>query len=279
VEFGARSQRGASRPVNEDHYMIIQLDRRQQTLMTSLPETSMAKHFEEHGYAMVVADGLSSNGHGETASRMALTTLAQLALYFGKWNLRVDDIIAHEILARAERFYRHIDAAMMSERESDPSVKLQTTLTAVFGAGRDLFFAHVGHSRAYLLRKRELMALTRDHTIATRQQSNTVMAPLMDVNSTARDLKHVLTETIGMGGPRGPAIDLERFQIDDGDIVLVCTNGLTDVVPESEIATALASDRSPDETSALLVNLAVAAGSEDDTTVLVARYRVPEGVG
>jgi protein phosphatase len=259
--------------------MIIRLDRQQQTILTSLPETSIARRFEEHGYAMVVADGLSNNGHGETASRMALVTLAQLALYFGKWNLRVDDIVAHEILARAERFYRHIDAAMVSERELDPNVRLQTTLTAVFGAGRDLFFAHVGHSRAYLMRKRALMALTRDQTIVTRQQSNAMLAPLMDVNSAARDLKHLLTETIGMGGPRGPAIDLERFQIDDGDVVLVCTNGLTDAVPENEIAGVLASDRSPEDMTAMLVNLAVAAGAEDDTTVLVARYRVPEGAG
>ena len=55
----------------------------------------------------------------------------------------------------------------------------------------------------------------------------------MDVNATARDLSHILTDTIGMGGSVGPTIDLERFRLDDDDRVLVCTNGLTDMVDEA----------------------------------------------
>jgi serine/threonine protein phosphatase PrpC len=76
-----------------------------------------------------------------------------------------------------------------------------------------------------------------------------------------------------VSGPVGPRIDVERLSISDGDVVLLCSNGLTDSVAETTIGEVLASDRTPDENSALLVELA--AASEDDVTALVARYDVP----
>ena len=66
------------------------------------------------------------------------------------------------------------------------------------------------------------------------------LAPLVDVKTTARDLMHVLTQTLGMSGSVGPIIDLERFQLADGDRILVCTNGVTDALDESIVADVLA---------------------------------------
>jgi protein phosphatase len=243
--------------------------------MTSLPDEAIGARFDEYGYAMVVADGMGGEGTGEAASHLAIATLVHLVRHFGKWNLRVDEATAREIMARAERFYRHVDATVTSQRYVGPVRRDQTTLTAVFGAGHDLFFAHVGHSRAYLSRDGQLMRLTRDHTIG-REQANTVgTAPLVDVSASACDLAHILTDTIGMSGFVGPRIDIERFQLFDDDRVLVCTNGLTDTVDEQQIGSALASDRSPDDQCRTLVDLAMAAGGEDDVTALVARYRMP----
>jgi len=150
------------------------------------------------------------------------------------------------------------------------------TLTAVFGAGRDLFFAHVGHSRAYLFRNGHLLRLTRDHTIGRHQSTTIATAPLVDVNASARDLAHILTNTIGMRGSIGPTIDIERFQLADDDRVLVCTNGLTDMVDEEEIGKVLKSDRLPDDQCRSLVDLAMASGGADDVTALIARYRIPQ---
>jgi protein phosphatase len=145
-------------------------------------------------------------------------------------------------------------------------------LTAVFGAGRDLFFAHVGHSRAYLLRDGSLMRLTRDHTLSSRRV--TPLAPLVDVNASARDLMHVLTQTIGMYGSVGPLIDLERFQLAEGDRILVCTNGVTDALDESVVAGVLASGASAADQSRQLVDLAAEAAGDDDATALVAEFKV-----
>ncbi len=279
VEFGAQSRRGRSRAINEDHYLIMRIGRHQDTLLTSLPETALARRFDEYGYAMIVADGMGGTGEGETASRLAVATLVQLALSFGKWNLRINDVTAREIIARAEVFYRHVDATVHSEGATGPVQGLQSTLTAVFGAGDDLFFAHVGHSRAYLLRRGQLMRLTRDHTVAEGRNARPGLAPLVEVNSSARDLTHILTDSIGMGGLTGPMIDLERFRLHDRDVVLVCSNGLTDVVDEDAVAAVLVSDQSPDDLSARLVDLAIAAGGEDDVTALVGRYHVPSTAG
>ena len=252
--------------------MVLRLGRHHETLLTSLRDESIAARFDEYGFAMVVADGIGDSGGGEAASRVAVTTLVYLVRYFGKWSLRVDDKTAREVMARAERFYRHVDGAVADERRREETG--QTTLTATFGAGRDLFFAHVGHSRAYLFRRGQLMRLTRDHTLGARQ-ARLATAPLMDVNRTARDLRHVLTDTIGMSGPAGPQIDLERIRLDDGDRVLVCTNGLTDSVDEQTIGKALATDQSPDDQCRALVALAFAGGAEDDVTALVAQFRIP----
>jgi serine/threonine protein phosphatase PrpC len=275
VEFGAHSRRGRCRSVNEDHYAIIQLSRYQQTLMTSLPEGSIPKRFDENGYAMIVADGMGGDGSGEAASRLALATLVQLVLHFSKWDLRVDDLIAREIIARAERFYRHVDATVASEAATGPMPNFQTTLTATFGSGGDLFFAHVGHSRAYLFRSGELLRLTRDHTIGRQRVSRVGLAPLVDVNLAARDLRHILTETIGMGGLTGPTIDLERFHLHDEDVIMVCTNGLTDALEEQAVADVLASGGSPANLSTRLVDLAMAADGEDDVTALIGQYHIP----
>jgi PPM family protein phosphatase len=276
VTFGAESRRGRSHSINEDHYVVIRLGRHQETLLTSLPEKIIGKRFDESGYAMVVADGVGPAGSGETASRLAIATLLHLVRHFGKWNLRVDHDVAREIMDRAELFYRHVDSTIVHESLTGTIPDLQTTLTATFGAGRDLFLAHVGHSRAYLFRDGQLLRLTRDHTIGRWRRTTVPVAPLVDVNATARDLRHLITNTIGMRGSAGPAIDLERVQLANNDVVLVCTNGLTDALDENAIAEALTSRDSPDDACRTLVDLAVASGADDDVTALVAEYRIPD---
>jgi protein phosphatase len=271
--FGAYSRKGRFHTVNEDHYLILTLGRNQETILTSLPENIIGKQFDERGFAMILADGLGNFGAGEAASRIALVTLLHLILNFCKWNLRVDDQIAQEIMERAERFYRHVDSAVVYEGAAKGLTQPQTTLTSVFGAGRDLFFAHVGHSRAYLLRRGSLLRLTRDHTVAAKGR-RPPLAPLVDVNSTARDLRHILTETIGMSGSIGPAIDLERFHLEDGDRILMCTNGVTDMVDESVVVSVLESGAAPTDQCQRIVDLAMEAGGDDDATALVAEFQV-----
>jgi len=272
--FGAHSRPGPGR-ANTDNYAVLRLGRNQETLLTSLPDDVIANRFDEYGYAMIVADGVGANGGAERASHLAIATLVYLIRHFAKWNLRVDDAIALEVMARAERFYRHVDSTIAYEQQRGAVPTAQTTLTATYGSGRDLFFAHVGHSRAYLLRGRQLSRLTRDHTIGRNGKSTVPLGPMIDINTTARDLRHILTDTMGMSGPVGPGVDLERLQLTDGDRVLVCTNGLTDAIDESRIAEILTTDDAPEVQARTLVDLAIDSGGEDDATALVGNYRIP----
>ncbi len=247
----------------------MKLGRSQETLLTSLPELQ-AGGFDEQAYAMVVADGLGAAG--EVASRLAVAALLNLALRFGRWQVRVDQLVAPEIVERILHFYRQIDSAFVVVNRSASAAPLRSTLTAVVSGGRDLFFAHVGHSRAYLFREGELVQLTRDHTRGSRHRGTP--AQLIDLTDAASDLHHILTDALG-AGTVDPQIDIERLTLSDGDVVLVTTNGVTDALWDTEIAAVLSSPMSLDEQAAAVVDAAVKHVANDDATVLIGRYRVP----
>ncbi|HMF98314.1 MAG TPA: protein phosphatase 2C domain-containing protein [Vicinamibacterales bacterium] len=267
AEFAARSHRAASHAVNQDHYLVTRFARNQETLLTSLPTSTLAPRFDEYAYAMVIADGMGRSG--EVASRVAILGLLELALRFGQWRLRVDEEIAQSIIERIAMFYGHIDTTLLQINRAGADVPLHTTLTAVVTGGRDLFFAHVGHSRAYLLRDRALIPLTRDHT----HPQNTPGPPFLDLTHMASDLHHILTDALG-AGTIDPAIDVERMTLSDGDQVLLCTNGLTDAVSDEDIARILVTTPRIEAQCAALVARAVASGTDDDVTAVVARYHV-----
>jgi PPM family protein phosphatase len=269
VEFGAQSQCSPLRTVNGDHYLILRMGRYQETLISSLPERHTPRRFDEFAYGMVLADGMGRSG--EMASRLAISTLVHLVVNFGKWNLRIDDLIAEEVMDRAARFYRGVDSTLVQAGHYS-SLELPTTLTAVFFTGSELFFAHVGHSRAYLFRDDALMQLTHDHTLDSQR---TGKALAIDMGASVRDLHHIMTETLGGPGSSAPKVDVERCGLLDGDVILLCTNGLTDVADDARISNALRAHHTPESQCHALVDLATNSGGNDDVTALVAHYRIP----
>lgn len=272
VEFGTTSHCGNVRTHNEDHFLILRLTRAQDVVATSLAAADLPAPFEEHGYAMLIADGLGKDGAGSMASRVALSTIAHLALHHGRWNVRVDRRIAEELYERAEWFYNRADEAVAAARRSNPAVEnIATALTVAYSAGADLTVAHVGHTRAYLHRRGGLLRLTEDHTI---DRHLTRIGRPVSVERRGKDLQHILTDAVGARGDR-PMVEVEQFTLEDGDTVLLCTNGLTDMVPESQIAEVLAARRRSQDQCELLAELALAAGGEDNITVVVAQYSLP----
>jgi len=273
VEFGAVTHPGLRRTTSDDHFLIVELGRNQRTIASSLPPESVPGQFDERAFGMVVADGMGPDGP-EMASRLALATLAQLVLQYGRWNVRVNERTAWEIVQRAERFYRRVGETITNASHQHPSLAgMSTTLTAAYSAGDELFVVHVGHSRAYLYRGGLLTRLTRDQTIAQRLAETGRTLP---TELAAHDLRHVLTDALG-GHAGEPDIEIQNYLLMDGDVVLLCTNGLTDLVDDDKIASVLGAGTGQPlaPQCQTLLDLALERGGVDNITAVLARYRIP----
>jgi protein phosphatase len=271
LEVGARSDSGRALAHNTDHYLAIRLGRVQHILATSLAPDDLPDDFEEYGYSLLVADGLGEQSVGARASRVALSAAAHLAIQFGKWNVRLGPETPAEIIEQAEFFYQRINKAVQDASHEDERLAgMAASLTSVYIAGVDLFFAHVGHTKAFLFRDGALIHLTTDHTL--RQEELDLPGP-KPLAGSKLDGGHVVTESLGsrVGGPN---VEIEHIQLWSNDRILLCTNGLTDVVADDRIADVLALRRHPNDDCQRLVDEALAAGGPDNITVLVADYRI-----
>jgi PPM family protein phosphatase len=271
AEFGARSHRGRVHAENDDHYLVLRLLQRADTLLTSLPSVDLPSAADEHAYAAVVADGIGPSGTGAVAARLAISTLVHLAARFGQWNMRMDPRAAAEVVERSEWLYRRTNDAILQRGRAETALAgMAATLTGIYSVGTDLFVAHVGHSRCYLFRDGLLVQLTRDHTLQERRATSPFPIP---VGEGIDDVNHVLTDAVG-AAVDGPRAIVEHFRLANDDVLLLCTNGLTDVVDDDGIASALASRRTPVEQCDLLVDMALSRGAADNITAVLANYHV-----
>jgi len=272
IDVSAQSHTGHHRANNEDHFFVTRLGRTLQTLTTSLPAGEVPAHTEEVNYVMVVADGMGGHAAGEVASRMAISALVSIALDVPDWIFKVDAEYAREIERRSRTRVQEVGAMLVERGRQDPALRgMGTTLTAARSLGRDLLITHVGDSRAYLLRAGSLHRLTRDHTYAQLLVDTGQLAPGDVANSRHR---HVLTNALG-GSCEDVHVDTDRLQLEDGDRLLLCSDGLTDLVDDATITTILqAATRSSDACEGL-VQRALDSGGRDNVTVIVATYRLP----
>jgi protein phosphatase len=273
VDLGGQSHPGKVRPNNEDHFLISRFGRFLETVQTNLPADAVPGRSEEGGHALVVADGMGGAAAGEEASRLAIASLVNLVLYTPDWILRLDEgPLPQEVLRRASERYEQVNQALAEEAQDDPGLSgFGTTMTLAFSLGRDLFVAHLGDSRAYLLSQGRLQQLTRDHTLA---QALVDQGRLDRHEAATHRLRHVLTQSLGDHG-RQIQPDVLHITLQDGDTLLLCTDGLTDMVPDQVIAETLASPEAAQTICQRLVNGALEAGGKDNVTVVVARYRLP----
>jgi PPM family protein phosphatase len=272
VDIAALSHTGHVRTNNEDHYLVVRVERSLKTMMTNLIEGSLPESFDEVAYGMVVADGMGGYAAGEVASSQALSKLIELAVETPDWVMRMERREnAETVMRRMTERFRLIDSALRDHAESDPSLLgMGTTLTAVVSLGAELFVGHLGDSRAYLFRNKRLHQLTRDNTLAQELIDAGIARPQ---DTATQAMRHVLTAALATGEQADPQV--QRFHLSDGDQVLLCTDGLTGMVKDETIATILSDSDSATQACQTLIDLALAAGGSDNTTAIVARYRFP----
>jgi protein phosphatase len=274
VEFGALSHQGLVRRNNEDHYLVARLSRDFEILMTNLPAEDVPMKVRESGYGMLVADGMGGMAAGEVASRLAIQTLIQIVLEVPNWILPVDELSGSELTARVSEYFREVDSELSRQQANDPSLAgMGTTMTLAYSIGAEGFIGHVGDSRAYLVRDGQAQQLTQDHTHVQRLIS---AGAISRQQAATHRLRGVLTQAIGGGQSGHLRVEVHRIQLRDGDRLLLCTDGLTDMVPDSAIAEALTKERPAQEICQDLVNLALGAGGRDNVSVCLARYASPK---
>ena len=181
---------------------------------------------------------------------------------------------AREIERRSRTYVEEIGAMLVERGQDDPALRgMGTTLTAARSLGRDLLITHVGDSRAYLLRAGSLHHLTRDHTYAQLLVDTGQLAPGDVAHSRHR---HVLTNALG-GSNQQVLVDTDLLQLEDGDRLLLCSDGLTDHVDDPTITSILLEATGSADACERLVQRALDGGGRDNVTVIVAAYRLPEG--
>jgi len=272
VEIGGLSHQGLVRPNNEDHFLITRFGRSLCTVLTNLPHDPFDGGHEEKGVGLLVADGMGGMAAGEVASREAIEALAELVISTPDWMLKADEQSIDTAMRRMAGRFQQINEKLVHQGQNDPTLHgMGTTMTLAANLGLDLILCHIGDSRAYRWRNGNLQQLTRDMTVAQQM----VEAGMITPAAAATDrLRHYLTHYLGAWG-KGNA-DVQYQALEDGDQIMLCTDGLTEMVNDKAIADTLNATDPPQAVCQKLVDQALARGGHDNVTVALARYRILE---
>src|SRR5262249_32278734 len=147
------------------HFLVMRFSRTLETVVTSVPADQLPARSDEVGYALLVADGVGGAAAGETASRLAISTIVSLVLHTPDWIMSDDSADVEQVVGRFAERFRRVHTALRDQGIADPALEgMGTTMTLACSLGSSLVVGHVGDSRAYLLREGRLLQLTRDHT-------------------------------------------------------------------------------------------------------------------
>jgi protein phosphatase len=270
VNLGCASHPGRVRPNNEDHFLTATFGRYLHTLSTNLPGDLVAPPHAEVGYVSLVADGMGGMAAGEVASRTAIQSLVRLVLDTPDWILGTDEARLEALMQRMADRFRQIDEMLLDRSRADPRLHgMGTTLTLACSLGLDLVLCHIGDSRAYLFRAGELHQRTRDMTMAQAMLDAGLLTP---AEAASHRTRHMLTQCLG--GGREVTAEVQHMALHHGDRLLLCSDGLSEMVPDEAIADLLRGGEAPQATCEALIDRALVGGGRDNVTVVLADYRV-----
>jgi protein phosphatase len=262
------TDRGRKRPTNEDQFLIAVLTKAMQISQTSLPEPA-ARVSAEHGHLFLVADGMGGHEAGEQASALAISVVERFALNTFKWFFHPQDAETQRVTKEFEHAVQQADATIVQQAAEHPELHgMGTTLTMAYCLDTDMLVAHVGDSRAYLFRGGTIQQLTQDHTLVAELVRRGEVPP--DRVSTHR-LRHVITNVLG-GNEAGVDVEVHKFDLRSGDQLVLCSDGLTEMLSNADIEQVLARERDPQAACESLVAQANERGGADNITVVIAHF-------
>jgi protein phosphatase len=262
------TDKGKVRPNNEDQFLIAELTKAMRIWQTSLPEPKLQAG-EERAHLFLVADGMGGEQGGERASALAVLAIEQFTLNTFKWFFGTDRTEAQKVLTQFESALRQADVRIVEEAVEHPELTgMGTTVTMAFHLGAQLCVVHVGDSRAYLYRDGELHRLTRDHTLMADLVRSGALRP---DQIAGHPLRHVITNVVG-GEQTGVNVEAHAFEVQPGDRLLLCSDGLTEMVTNEAIAATLGTESAPEGAARKLLAQANDGGARDNITVVLVRF-------
>lgn len=261
VRIFARTDVGQVREHNEDNFLVADLTRRQRGLL----EANRANLLGEHGVLLAVCDGMGGAAAGEVASQLAVDILYERMVD----GLEEGTPISRDALAL--RLVRAVELAGMrifQEAKADRSRRgMGTTVTASALVDDHLFLAQVGDSRAYILRGKELVQVTRDQSLV-----NQLIEAGQLTEEEAEHFEHNNIILQALGTSDTVQVDLTYAELRRGDTLLLCSDGLSGMVRFDEIREILRSSPEPLDVCKALTERANAAGGHDNITVIVVQF-------
>ena len=267
LDFFGLTHPGKVRQENQDHFLYATLHKTMRVMGTSLPNPELLELPSQRLASFgLVADGVGGRLGGETASRAALEAVAGYVTHamHSFYTADADNGDAfQEALQEAAR--QSHQAVIARARESGDQRGMATTLTAMIAIWPVLYILHVGDSRCYRFRGGKAEQLTRDQTMAQDLVDSGVLQPDRAPRS---PFANVLSSSLG-GTTTQPLVI--RSDLQAGDIILLCSDGLTKHVGVSRIEERLGALTSSEQACRDLVDDALAGGGSDNVTALVLR--------
>jgi serine/threonine protein phosphatase PrpC len=261
VRLFARTDVGQIREHNEDNFLVADLTRKARGLL----EANRSLVVGPHGSLFAVCDGMGGAAAGEIASQLAVDIL---------YERMVDGLEGLPALSRdelARRLVRAIEAAglrIFQEAKVDRTRRgMGTTVTAAALVDGHLFFAQVGDSRGYLLRQGQLVQLTRDQSLV-----NQLIEAGQLTEEEAETFEHNNIILQALGTADTVQVDLTYCELQRGDVLMLCSDGLSGMVRFDDIREVMRSTTEPVDACKLLVERANQAGGHDNITVIVACF-------
>lgn len=264
VSLCGRTDLGQTRDHNEDTFLVADLTADRAELTPDVRDHEVG----ERGSLLLVADGMGGAAAGELASSMAS---GEILDYLRRvW--RADAAPSGQLFARRMReALEHANSRLHEYATAHPEVRgMGTTATAAGVIGQELYVAQIGDSRAYLIRSGTATQLTRDQSLTQRLVE---AGELTEEEAEASERRNIILQALGPD--EQVRVDLSHQVLRRGDVLVLCSDGLTSTVKRQEIAEVVGRDDDLERACRELIAMANERGGPDNITAVVARFDGP----
>ena len=261
VEVFAKTDLGRTRDHNEDRFLVADLTRKAASLQPDVRQHDIGPR----GTLLVVADGMGGAAAGELASEMATDTI--YAHLVKTWNAE-DEVTPQRFAYRLKEAVEVANSSIHAHAKAHPEVRGMGTTTTAAGVLNDhLYLTQVGDSRAYLIRGGQAHQITKDQSLMQRLVE---AGELTEEEAAQSERRNIILQALGPD-PK-VKVDLTHQEVRRGDILVLCSDGLSGQVRKEEIAQIVTT--TPDLSAACdkLIALANQRGGPDNITVVIARF-------